>query len=75
MSENQVTIHVRFSPDGTVNHIDERPSGATPQTWFNRLSQLASNGYQALAGGRGLYRLPKADVDALRSSFAELYSG
>ena len=70
MSEVQVMIHVRFAPDGTVTEIGERPASVTAQAWFNRLSQTTGVGYQALSGGRGVYRLSRSEVDSIKSSFA-----
>ncbi|MEW5791759.1 MAG: hypothetical protein ACOY4L_04800 [Pseudomonadota bacterium] len=61
-----VMIHVRFAADGTVMEIGERPSGATAQEWFNHLSRNTQNSYQALSGGRGLFRLDRATVDGLK---------
>jgi hypothetical protein len=58
-------IHVRFSPDGTVTEIGERPAGTKPQDWFDHLSRTAGNRYQTLSGGRGLFRLPGGDLDTL----------
>lgn len=63
-------IHVRFSADGTVTEIGERPTSVTPQDWFNRLSDKAGTRYQALSGGRGIFRLPPEDVEALKSMTA-----
>jgi hypothetical protein len=63
-------IHVRFNPDGTVAEIGERPQGVVAQTWFKFLSHNTLNRYQALAGGRGLFKLPRPDVDALKSACA-----
>jgi hypothetical protein len=61
-------IHLRFQPDGTVIEIGERPSGVDAQTWFNYLSRHTHNCYQALSGGRGLFRLPRLEVDTLKSA-------
>lgn len=63
-------IHLRFQPDGTVIEIGERPSGVTAQNWFNYLSRHTLNCYQALSGGRGLFRLPRQEVDALKAACA-----
>jgi len=68
--EAQAIIHVRFSPDGAVTEISDRPAAATAQAWFNRLSQCAAKNYQTFAGGRAVYRLSQADLDALKSSYA-----
>ena len=59
-------IHLRFNPNGSVIEIGERPSGVDAQTWFNYLSRHTLNCYQALSGGRGFFRLPRQEVDALK---------
>lgn len=66
MESQNVMIHVRFAPDGTVVEISERPAGLTPQDWFNHLSDSVGQAYQALAGGRGLFRLMRGELDALK---------
>lgn len=63
-------IHVRFNPNGTVMEIGDRPQGVDAQAWFNYLSQNTANRYQALAGGRGLFRLPRPEVDDLKVAAA-----
>ncbi|MFY9641162.1 MAG: hypothetical protein WCD20_16680 [Rhodomicrobium sp.] len=68
MSETQVMIHVRFAPDGSVTTIGERPESLSAQEWFNRLSLVPSNAYQPLSGGRGVFRIGRAEVEALKSS-------
>jgi len=67
----QTLIHVRFSPDGTVTEIGARPQGVDPQSWFNYLSQAAGNAYQALSGGRGLFRLDPQELDGLKEAYAK----
>lgn len=63
-------IHLRFNPNGTVFEIGERPAGIEAQEWFNYLSRHTLNCYQALSGGRGLFRLPRTEVEALKSACA-----
>ena len=70
MSEVEVMIHARFAPDGSVMEIGERPAALTAQQWFNALSQKAATHYQALSGGRGLFRLSRAEVEALKTATA-----
>ena len=67
METQSVVIHLRFAPDGTVSEISERPSSLSPQAWFNFLSDNAGAAYQPLAGGRGVFRLNRAEVDALKA--------
>ncbi len=67
----QTLIHVRFSPDGTVTEIGARPQGVDAQSWFNYLSQAAGNAYQALSGGRGLFRLEPQELDGLKEAYAK----
>jgi hypothetical protein len=69
MDQQNVMIHARFAPNGTVVEISERPGGLTPQEWFNVLSER-TDAYQSLAGGRGLFRLTRQQVDALKQETA-----
>lgn len=64
-------IHVRFNPDGTVADIGERPEPINAQIWFKYLSRNTVDRYQALAGGRGLFRLPRSEVDAIKLACAK----
>ncbi len=57
MESADIMIHVPFSPDGTVREISARLATLSAQDWFNRLSNEAASAYQALSGGRGLFRL------------------
>ena len=66
MTPETVLIHVRFSPNGSVVEIGERPSLLSPQQWFNSLSEKAGDHYQAYAGGRGLFRIPRAEVEVFK---------
>jgi hypothetical protein len=63
-------IHVRFAPNGAVTEIGDRPEGTTPQDWFDHLTRTAGTCFQALSGGRGIFRIPDADVPAIKSSVA-----
>jgi hypothetical protein len=65
--ENAVIIHVRFAPNAAVVEISERPPALSPQDWFNFLSYQAPAAYQALSGGRGVFRLTRGEVDALKA--------
>ncbi|MGA7656158.1 MAG: hypothetical protein WBV25_05630 [Methylocella sp.] len=67
MDSANVMIHVRFAPNGTVIEISERPPGVSPQDWFNTLCDKAGMEYQALSGGRGVFRLTRTVVDALKT--------
>ena len=67
---DDVIIHLRFAPNGTVVEIGERPAALTPQQWFNFLYSRAVKAYQAFAGGRGVFRLTRATVDALKAEAA-----
>jgi hypothetical protein len=62
-------IHVRFNPDGTVADIGERPEDATATAWFKYVSRNTRDRYQALAGGRGMFRVPRPEVDTLKASW------
>jgi len=67
MESQSVLVHVRFAPNGTVVEISERPSALSPQDWFNSLCDKASDVYQPLAGGRGVFRLTRTVVDAFKA--------
>ncbi|MGY6217634.1 hypothetical protein ACW73L_20950 [Methylolobus aquaticus] len=64
----ECVVHVRFNNDGTVMEIGECPEALTPNAWFKLLSRKTLNCYQALAGGRGLFRLPRTEVDTLKAA-------
>ncbi len=66
MENNQIMIHVRFAPNGTVTEISERPANASAQEWFNYLNRNTFDCYQTLSGGRGLFRLARERLDALK---------
>ena len=70
METANVIIHVRFAPNGSVVEISERPVALSPQDWFNYLSNKAGAAYQALSGGRGVFRLTRGQVDALKTESA-----
>lgn len=68
MDQQLVIIHVRFVPDGTVVEIGERPEGLSPQEWFDLLSEkIGGTTYQALSGGRGIFRLTREQVDGFKA--------
>jgi hypothetical protein len=71
--QTECLIHVRFAPDGAVREIGERPKNVPAQDWFNYLCRHTRNGYQALSGGRGLFRLRRGEVDRLRAVCSEEY--
>lgn len=70
MDSETVLIHVRFASDGSVVEISERPAPLSPQEWFDRLSDASFDEYQALSGGRGLFRFPRAKLEAVRAQVA-----
>lgn len=65
---SEVIIHARFATNGSIAEIGERPTGLTPQEWFDFLAtKVGETSYQALSGGRGIYRLSREQVDALKA--------
>ena len=70
MDDTTVLIHVRFAPNGQVTEIGERPASVAPQTSFNTLSIQAAGSYQPLAGGRGVFRLTRTEVDGFHQAAA-----
>lgn len=67
-AEGPILIHVSFAPDGAVTTIGEKPSTISEQEWFKRLSFQAGDVYQPLAGGRGVFRVARARLDALKAA-------
>ena len=67
MQSQAVMIHLRFAPNGTVVEISERPTALSPQDWYDCLADKAGNAYQPLSGGRGVFRLTRGEVDALKA--------
>lgn len=59
-------IHVVFANDGHVTKISGCPAGVTHQEWFNSLSRKTANSYEALSGGRGVFRIPSDTTEKLR---------
>lgn len=70
MQNEDVVIHVLFAPDGTVREIGARPPTLDAQGWFNRLSTEAASHYRALSGGRGLFRVPPAQLQQLQTGLS-----
>jgi hypothetical protein len=68
MSNADVMIHVRFSPDGSVTEIGERPGETAPQRWFNYLTEKVGTAYQPLSGGRGVFRVERGAVDEMKAA-------
>jgi hypothetical protein len=66
MSTQDIMIHVRFAPDGTVTEIGERPSGCTAQQWFDFLTRQSGLSYLTLSGGRAVFRGAPEAIAALR---------
>ena len=68
MTNDIVVIHVRFANDGSVAEISERPASLSAQQWFDALSEAAPpDMYRALAGGRGMFRLSKEQLESHRA--------
>lgn len=68
MASEIVMIHVRFAPNGAVVEISERPAPVSPQDWFDWLSNNLADAYQALAGGRGIFRIERDKLEELRKN-------
>jgi len=67
---NHSMIHVSFAPNGTVTNIGELPADANPQTWFIFLTREAGTAYEALANGRGVFRLTPENLTDLSKTFS-----
>ncbi len=62
---DEVLVHVRFHPNAEIFAIDARPDQLSSSEWFKRLTEAASQHYQALAGGRGFFRIPRSTFEAI----------
>lgn len=60
-------IHVRFRTDATIWMIDECPSHLTPQEWYNFLCRRIGDRYSPRMGGRGDFRVSRAQLEALKA--------
>jgi hypothetical protein len=69
--ENEVTIHVRFSPDGTVAEIGLRPAAATPQGWFDTLSAKFGGSFRAMSGDRGIFKVAAEKLSELQTTWPQ----
>ncbi|TFE68824.1 hypothetical protein A7Q09_00910 [Methylacidiphilum sp. Yel] len=66
MNERPLIVHVRFGPDGGVREISERPFNVSAQDWFYFLWGKAGDKFQALSGGRGIFRLSREYLEKLK---------
>ena len=55
-------IHVVFANNGSVTKISGCPEGMAPQAWFNYLSRNTCDRYEALSGGRGVFRFELGEL-------------
>ena len=63
----EVIIHVRFHPDARVWDIAERPESVDKEQWFKRLCACFGSKYQSRAGGRGFFRLTRAELESAKA--------
>ncbi|MDD4933167.1 MAG: hypothetical protein PHO89_06845 [Methylacidiphilaceae bacterium] len=75
MNDEVIVIHVRFANDGAVQEIGERPHGLAAQAWFGQLWKKAGDKFQVFAGGRGIFRLSRAELEALHDEGKESATG
>jgi hypothetical protein len=68
MANDKLILHVRFAPDGTVAEIAERPAGLDAQLWFKKLTETAGSTFETLSGGRGLFRLTRDEIAAIKAA-------
>jgi hypothetical protein len=65
--EEDVLIHVRYHPNSDVKTIDACPSHLSPKDWLGLLWTEAPSHYLGLSGGRGFFRIPKSEYEAILS--------
>ncbi len=68
MTTNAIIIHVRFAPDGVVTEIGERPAPLTAQQWYEKLAGKFGSAFEALSGGRGVFRVTRDEVADLKAT-------
>jgi hypothetical protein len=66
LAPDDVLVHVRYRPDGEIFSIDDKPEGLSASQWLKHLFATASLHYQTFAGGRGFFRIPRSEFEALR---------
>lgn len=66
----KLILHVRFSPDGAVKEIQDRPPELGAQQWFDRLSNVPNVTFETLSGGRGVFRLTAAEIESAKPAAA-----
>ena len=66
MDALKVIIHSRAAPNGTIVEIGERPQALSPHEWYDFLRANAIDAYQPFSGARGVFRLERARLDALK---------
>lgn len=64
-ASDAVLVHVRYHPNGEVLSIGEKPERLSESQWLKHLLDTASPHYQAFAGGRGFFRIPRGDFESL----------
>jgi hypothetical protein len=60
-----VLVHVRFHPNAAISTIDDKPESLSAGDWFKLLLDAASPHYQAFAGGRGFFRIPRSNFETI----------
>jgi len=63
-----VQINVRFHPNATIWEIGERPQSLDREQWFAALCARVGDKYRTRAGGRGFFRVPREELEALKAS-------
>jgi len=48
-----------------ISSIGEKPESLDASAWFKHLLDAASPHYQTFAGGRGFFRIPRSDFEAI----------
>jgi hypothetical protein len=67
MASDEIVIHARYTADGRIEEISERPESLTHQQWFNFLCKAVPFAAKPLAGGRMVFRLPIVDLEKLKA--------
>jgi hypothetical protein len=67
IKEEDVLIHVRYHPNSDVAMIDACPDHLSLKDWLGLLWTEAPSRYLGLSGGRGFFRIPRSEYEAILS--------
>jgi hypothetical protein len=67
VTSEAVLIHVRYYASAQIWEIAACPQDLTKEQWLERLMQMFGDRYQTRVGGRGFFKITRAELDAALS--------